>query len=159
MVDCVNIVLQKSPLWTGFLFSYLQVCPQNIVSLLVNRRDPCSFYFLFFHKGGWLIFGETLSFLRIRLGLGGGVKLLSRVWLFVTPWMAACQASLSITNSQSLLRHTSIESVMPSNHLIPCRLLLLLPSVVPSIQGLFQWVGSSYQVARVSKLFFFKLSP
>ena len=81
MVDCVNIVLQKSPLWTGFLFSYLQVCPQNIVSLLVNRRDPCSFYFLFFHKGGWLIFGETLSFLRIRLGLGGGVKLLSRVWL------------------------------------------------------------------------------
>ena len=62
------------------------------------------------------------------------VQSLSRVWPFVTPWTAACQASLSITNSQSLLKLMSIESVMSSNHLILCRLLLLLPSIVPSIR-------------------------
>ena len=54
------------------------------------------------------------------------VQLLSHVWLSVTPWTAACQASLSIINSQSLLKLMSIESVMPSNHLIFCRPLLLL---------------------------------
>ena len=59
------------------------------------------------------------------------VQSLSRVWLFATPWTAACQASLSITNSWSLLNLMSIESVMPSNHLILCRPLLFLPSVFP----------------------------
>ena len=62
------------------------------------------------------------------------VQLLSHVQLFVTPWAAARQASLSITNSQSLLRLLPIESVMPSNHLILCRPLLLLPSIFPSIR-------------------------
>ena len=62
------------------------------------------------------------------------VQLLSRVWLFVTPWIAACQASLSITNYRSLLKLMSIESVMPSRHLILCRPLLLLPSIPPSIR-------------------------
>ena len=62
------------------------------------------------------------------------VQSLSRVWLFATPWIAARQASLSITNSRSLLNLISIESVMPSNHLILCRPLLLLPSVFPSIR-------------------------
>ena len=62
------------------------------------------------------------------------VHSLSRVWLFATPWTAACQTSLSITNSQSLLKLTSVESVMPSNHLILCRPLLLLPSITPSIK-------------------------
>ena len=57
---------------------------------------------------------------------------LSRVQLFVTPWTAACQASLSITNSWSVLKLMSIESVMPSNHLILCRPLLFLPSIFPS---------------------------
>ena len=61
-------------------------------------------------------------------------QLLSRVWLFATPWIAARQASLSITNSRSLLRLTSIESVMPSSHLILCRPLLLLPPTPPSIR-------------------------
>ena len=64
------------------------------------------------------------------------VQSLSRVWLFVTPRTAARQASLSITNSRSLLKFTSIESVMPSNHLILCHPLLLLPSVFPSIRVL-----------------------
>ena len=59
---------------------------------------------------------------------------LSRVRLFSTPWIAARQASLSITNSQSSLRFTSIESVMPSSHLILCRPLLLLPLIPPSIR-------------------------
>ena len=59
--------------------------------------------------------------------------MLSRVQLFATPWTAACQASLPITNSQSLLIVMSIESVMPSNHLILCRP-LLLPSIFPSIR-------------------------
>ena len=63
------------------------------------------------------------------------VQLLSRVQLFVTPWTAACQASLSITNSRSPPKPMSIESVMPSNHLILCRPLLLLPSIFPSIRG------------------------
>ena len=58
----------------------------------------------------------------------------SRVWFFVTPWTAACQASLSITNSRSLLKLMSIASVMPSNHLILCRPPFLLPSIFPSIR-------------------------
>ena len=56
------------------------------------------------------------------------------VLLFVTPWPAARQASLSITNSQSLLKLMSIESVMPSNHLVLCHALLFLPSIFPSIR-------------------------
>ena len=62
------------------------------------------------------------------------VSSLSRVWLFLTPWTATHQASLSITNSRSLLKLKSIASVMPSNHLILCRPLLLLPSIFPSIR-------------------------
>ena len=64
----------------------------------------------------------------------GSVQLLSRVRLFVTPWTAACQASLSITNSWSLLKLMSIESVMSSNHLTLCHALLLLPSIFPSMR-------------------------
>ena len=62
------------------------------------------------------------------------VQLLNRVQFFATPWAAACQTSLSITNSQSLPKLMSIELVMPSNRLILCRPLLLLPSVFPSIR-------------------------
>ena len=60
--------------------------------------------------------------------------MLSHVRLFVTPWTAACQASLSVNNSRSLLKLMSIELVMPSNHLILCRPLLLPPSIFPSIR-------------------------
>ena len=62
------------------------------------------------------------------------VQLLSHVWLFATPWTIACQASLFFTISQSLCKLMSIESVMPSNHLILCCPLLLLPSIFPSIR-------------------------
>ena len=62
------------------------------------------------------------------------VQFLSHVRLFTTPWIAACQASLSITNSRSSLKLMSIESVMPSSHLILCRPILLLPPIPPSIR-------------------------
>ena len=71
------------------------------------------------------------------------VQSLSRVQLFATPWTAACQGSLSITNSRNLLKLMSIESVMPSNHLIFCRPLLLLSSIFLSIR-----VFSSESVLR-----------
>ena len=64
----------------------------------------------------------------------GSVQSLSRVWLFVIPRTTACQASLSITNSQSLLKFTSIKSVMPSNHHILHHPLFFLPSIFPSIR-------------------------
>ena len=62
------------------------------------------------------------------------VQSLSRVWLFATPWIAACQASLSITISRSSLKLICIKSVMPSSHLILCRPLFLLPPIAPSIR-------------------------
>ena len=85
-------------------------------------------------------------------------QLLSSVQLFVTPRTAAHQASLSITNSQSLLKFMSIESLMPSSHLILCHPLLLLPSIFPSIKGF-----SNESVLRISWpkywSFSFNISP
>ena len=89
---------------------------------------------------------NKVSTLKIKWGGGGGrhnlfaghifssVQPLSHVQLSVTPWTAASQASLSITNSRNLLKLMSIESVMPSNHLILCCPLFLLPSIFPSIR-------------------------
>ena len=71
---------------------------------------------------------------KTEVGPFSSVQSLSRVWLFATPWIAARQASLSITNSQSSLKRMSIESVMPSSHLILCHPLLLLPQIPPSIR-------------------------
>ena len=86
------------------------------------------------------------------------VQSLSRVWLFVTPWIAACQASLSITSSQSSPKLMSIESVMPSSHLILCRPLLFLPPIPPSI-GVFS--NESTLLMRWPKYwsFSFSISP
>ena len=80
------------------------------------------------------------------------VQSLSHVQLLVTTWTAAHQASLSFTISQSLLKLTSTESVMPSNHLILCHPLIFLPSVFSSIRVFFQWVSFSHQVAKVLDL-------
>ena len=86
------------------------------------------------------------------------VQSLSHVRLFATPWTAACQASLSITNSQSWLKSMSIQSVMPSNHLILCCPLLLLPSIFPSI-GLFS-NESGFHIRRPKYWSFsFNISP
>ena len=76
------------------------------------------------------------------------VQSLSCAQLLATPWTAARQASLSITNSWSLLKLVFIESVMPSNHLILCPPLLLPPSIFPSIRVFSKWVSASHQVAK-----------
>ena len=95
------------------------------------------------------------------------VQSLIRVRFFATPWTASRQASLSITNSWSLLKLMSIESVMPSNHLILCRPLLLLPSIFPSIRAFskesvlrIRWPEDwSFSVSPLSFYFLETLSP
>ena len=77
---------------------------------------------------------KNMTFSQCEWAYISSVQSLSHVWLFVTPWIAARQASLSITNSQSLLKHMSIKSVMPSSHLTLCCPLLLLPPIPPSIR-------------------------
>ena len=98
------------------------------LSCLNNQRVLCHFWRPGVHTQGVsrVMFS---SFLVVVI-----VQLLSRVWLFATPWTVACQASLSITNSRRLLRLMFIEAVMPSNHLILCRLLLFLPTIFPNIR-------------------------
>ena len=96
----------------------------------------------------------TMKYYLTVLGISS-VQSLSRVWLFEIPWIAARQASLSITNSRSSLRLTSIKSVMPSSHLILCRLLLLLPPIPPSIRvfsmsQLFAWSDQSTGVSALA---------
>ena len=90
-----------------------------------------------FHRAGnrkpW-IFTSSFKLYRRSSVQFSSVQSLSHVRLFATPWITACQASLSITNSRSLLRLMPIESVMPSSHLILCRPLLLLPPIPPSIR-------------------------
>ena len=96
------------------------------------------------------------------------VELLSPVWLFITPWTAACQNSLSFTISQSLLKLMSIEPVTPSNHLILCHPLLLLPSIFPSIKVFssesavhIRWPkywGFSSGISEYSGLIFFRIN-
>ena len=80
----------------------------------------------------------------IRAKSVSSVQLFSHVWLLVTPWTAACQASLSINNSQSLLKLMSTESVMPSDHPILCPSLLFLPSIFPNI-----WVFSNESILDI----------
>ena len=108
--------------------------------LLVNHK---SFSYLFHRYCFYFKINSFVSYFRFHilvisygiffLSDFSSVQSLSRVWLFATPWTAARQASLAITN-QSLLKLMSIESVMPSNHLILCHPLLLLPSIFPSIR-------------------------
>ena len=86
-----------------------------------------------------------------ELWIRSSVQSLSHVWLFATPWTVARQASLPITNSQSPPKPMSVESVMPSNHLILCHPLNLCQH-----QGLFKWVSSLHQVAKILE---FQLQP
>ena len=98
---------------------------------------------------------RTLEWVAISFSNAGEwkvkVKSLSLVQLFVSPWTAALQASLSFTISQSLLKLMSIESMMPSNNLIFCCPLLLLPSIFPSLR-VFSRVSSLHQVVKVLEL-------
>ena len=82
-----------------------------------------------FHSICFFLFLQNLC-----LDSVSSVQLLSHVWHFMTPWTAACQASLSIVNSRTLLKLMSVESVMPSNYHILCCPRLLLPSIFPSIR-------------------------
>ena len=97
----------------------------------------------------FVLYSLIILWIFFHLFLFSSVQSLSRIWLFVIPWIAAHQASLSITNSRSLFKLMSIESVMPSSHLIP----LSSPSPpAPNSsqhQGLFQWVNSSHEVTKI----------
>ena len=123
----------------------------SLLWLSVRRRHCAPFYlsnYLETISNPWGLFLTKqkaftiwLAYPRLRdshygnfLLLVQSVHLFGHVHLFVTPWTAACKASLSITNPQSLLKLTSIQLVMPSNHLILCCPLLLLPSIFPSIR-------------------------
>ena len=139
----IHRILQAAILeWVVISFSREPSRPRNRtqVSLIAGRR-----FNLWAKREAW----KDDNFLQIDLSNSSKkpsryfvivvfvVQSLSHVWLFVTPWTAAHQASLSFTVSQSLLKLMSIESVMPSNHLILCRPLLLLPSISPSITVFF----------------------
>ena len=105
------------------------------------------------HERPWAGTTNLSHFQILKLQKLSSVQSLSRVRLFVTPWTEAHQASLSITSSQSLLKFMAIESLMPSNHLILCHPLLLLPSIFPSIRVFFpmsQFFTSGRQRIRAS---------
>ena len=145
-------------MWSWIIETYLKVHDGfNSIKLLI-QVNTCHFHFLFLidRRPHWLfrLFLFNLTNYRISLflnrqcyGLNSYVEILSmsssqfssvqplsRVQLFATPWTAEHQAYLSITNSQSLPKLMSIESVMPSSHLIICCPLLLLPSIFPNIR-------------------------
>ena len=119
----------------------LQSCP----TLRPHSRQPTRLLHPWDFPGEGIAVGATLYSLLSWLtqwtqpwyssNQFSSVQSLSCVWLFATPWTAACQASLSITNSWSLLKFMSIELVMPSSYLILCRPLLLTPSMFPSIRA------------------------
>ena len=105
-----------------------------------------------------MFFFHLFWFSKYLLTHFSSVQSLSRVWLFETPWIAACQASLSITISRSSLKLTSIEWVMPSSHLILCHPLFLLPQSLPAsgsfpMSQLFAWGGQSTGVSALASFF------
>ena len=102
-------------IWLPLRGQFHHHCLSKIINWLIKMAFFC-------YKFIWMV----LTF--------GSVQLFSHVQLFATPWTAACQASLSITNSRILLKLRSIESVMPSSHFILCHPLLLPPSIFPSIR-------------------------
>ena len=134
-----NIIKERSPK----AFAILNTCSSNLIKLTQDRVSykACKIIPYFQVKIKWVNFipvyiGVTFcKFQNQRLTTNiTSVQLLSLVRLFVSSWTSACQASQSITNSWSLTKLTSTESVTPSNRLILCRSLLLLPSIFPSIR-------------------------
>ena len=107
--------------WVAVSFSRGSSWPRNWIYVCGIGRQ------ILYHWGTWEVWHVAICCCRYS------VQSLSCVQLFVTPWIAACQTSLSITNSRRLLKLMSIDSVMPSNHLILCHALLLPPSIFPSI--------------------------
>ena len=117
-----------------------------------QRRVACLFPF-FFTISAWKIIEEPEK-RSLFCHKKYSVQLFSRVRLFATPWIAARQASLSITISQSLLKFMSIELIMPSNHLILCCSPPPPAFSLSQHRSLFQWVSFSHQAAKVLKLQF-----
>ena len=139
--ESIKIVLKKNS-WVMNCLIYPSILSKGTESQRIEKTST---------ENGFLVSLEALYFIEFvsellffispfyffsGMHLPFSVQPLSHVWLFVTPFTAALRASLSITNSQSLLKLMSVQSVMLSNHLILCRPLLLLPSVFPSI-GVF----------------------
>ena len=119
-------------LWaSGYEFDYsIRTCGSFCWRIVQEMRSlGCQDAYLFLLRVSYVV---PLVITEMRGCQFSSVQSLSRVRLFVTPWIAARQASLSITNSRSSLKLTSIQSVMPSSHLILCRPLLLLPPIPPS---------------------------
>ena len=137
-----------------FIFNWRIIVLQYCVGFCHPSTFPPDFMFV--HKAVWYndIYQRSAVFLYDSRKLISSVQSLSYIWLFATPWTAAHQASLSITDSQSLLKLMSIESVIPSNHLLLfCP--LLLPSVFPCIR-----VFSSELALHISYWSFsFNISP
>ena len=143
-------------------FFLMSVCPSRLKSSLKGWIDYLIYILVLsaccLAHGRPLILLNTVRNTKINnsydivLSSVSSVQSLSHVRLFATPWTAACQASLSITNSRSLLKLMSIELVMPSNHLILCHPLLLLPSIFPSIRSfpMSQFFSSGAQWTGVS---------
>ena len=123
-----------TPFKGRIIFHWMDLVPS--VHLLIKRRA----------FGFFPLFGCPKSCCYEHLFRS--IRLLSRVWLFATPWTAARQVSLSISSSRCLLKLMSIESMMPSNHLILCHPHFLLPSIFPRIR-----VFSSESVLRMSLIF------
>ena len=126
----------------------LVICPSVVSNTVLWKCSPTP------NPHPWVL---QYHYFWFSLYLFSSVQSLSCVRLFVTPWIAACQASPSITNSRSSQRLTFIKSVMPSSHLSLCRPLLLLPPIPPSIRvfsmsQLFAWGGQSTGVSASASL-------
>ena len=141
--DSVFILSLFSP-WLKEL-SYLTVRQLSLCKVDLDLTLGLCLYFLCLHSQhaftlnghflcNWKREGRCHVIFVVRTIQFSSVQSLSHVRLFATTWIAACQASLSITSSRSSLRVSSIESVMPSSHLILCRPLLLLPLIPPNIK-------------------------
>ena len=134
----VFIIVVVGYFWKSLLFCFIEMAmPLSSIqfqnSCNISGKDGLSIAWQSLWKVDDAISGVLeITFPEMYLLIIRSVQLLGCVWLFLAPWTAACQASLSITNSWNLLKLMSIESVMPSNHLILCHPLLLLPSIFPS---------------------------
>ena len=133
MLSNIWSFLKISPNYPVFLFLqfFICLCIEFDCYISWSLFKSISYFFSLLFSS-WL--NESNTVIQISDWSFSSVQSLSRVRLFATSWIPACQAALSITISRSLLKLTSIESVMPSSHLILCRPLLLLPPVPPSIR-------------------------
>ena len=117
--------------------NYLEIYTKLLIPIIINNRLSINYFkieFLYLLFLIWHLINKNVWILKVQFS---SVQSLTRVWLFATPWTAARQASLSITNSWSLLKLTSIQLMMPSKHTILCHPILLLPSILSSIRNFF----------------------